>query len=295
VAGLNQTLNGALNIVAPPLGALLLELVAYHSVMLVDVTTAMLAIVPLLFVTIPQPRRDDLGVGQPSVWADMGAGLRYIWSWPGLVILIGAAMIMKIALTPAFSLLPLLVSDHFGGDAAQYSLLEAVVGAGIVAGGLLLSTWGGFPRRIHTTIMGVVGIGLGLGLLGLVPGELFWMALGCIFLVGLMIPMTDGPIMAIIQSSVSPEVQGRVFTMMGSLLWITSPFSLAVAGPVSDWLGLQVWYLAAGTLCAIVGLAGFFIRPLVAIEENVNGRKLQEPVGTRKLDGWMDVSEDLSL
>jgi DHA3 family macrolide efflux protein-like MFS transporter len=199
-----------------------------------------------------------------------------------LVILIGAAMIIKIALTPAFSLLPLLVSTHFSGDATHYSLLEAVTGAGIVAGGLTLSTWGGFRRRIHTTLVGVVGIGLGLWLLGLTPGNLFWVALGCIFLVGLMIPMTDGPIMAILQGSVSPEVQGRVFTMMGSLLWITSPFSLAVAGPVSDWLGLQVWYLAAGALCVVVGLAGFFVRPLVEIEENGGvPRSSGELVGTQ--------------
>ena len=58
-----------------------------------------------------------------------------------ITVLIGAALIVKIALTPAFSLLPLLVSKHFGGDAAQLSLLEAVAGVGIVAGGLVLTAW----------------------------------------------------------------------------------------------------------------------------------------------------------
>jgi DHA3 family macrolide efflux protein-like MFS transporter len=66
-------------------------------------------------------------------------------------------------------------------------------------------------------------------------------------------------------------MQGRVFTLMSSLVWITSPFSLAVAGPVSDWLGLQVWYVLAGVLCGMVGLAGFFVPAIVNIEENANG------------------------
>jgi DHA3 family macrolide efflux protein-like MFS transporter len=66
-------------------------------------------------------------------------------------------------------------------------------------------------------------------------------------------------------------MQGRVFTLMGSLVRITAPFSLAIAGPVSDRFGLQVWYLTAGTLCGVAGLAGFFIPAIVNIEENANG------------------------
>ena len=268
VAGLNQTLNGALNIIAPPLGALLMEVLPLHGVVLVDVGTAALAITPLFFVHVPQPKRDDMGAEKPSIWADMREGLRYIRGWPGLVALIGVAMIVKIALTPAFSLLPLLVSQHFHGGAAQLSLLEAVAGVGIVTGGLVLSVWGGFQRKIHTTMLGLAVLGLSFLVLGFTPGGLFWVALASILVVGLTIPLIDGPIMAILQGTVAPEIQGRVFTMMGSLLSITSPFGLAVAGPVSDWLGLQVWYVAAGVLCALTGLVLFLVPALVNIEEN---------------------------
>jgi DHA3 family macrolide efflux protein-like MFS transporter len=184
--------------------------------------------------------------------------------------LIGVAMIVKIALTPAFSLLPLLVSQHFNGGAAQLSLLEAVAGVGIVLGGLILSAWGGFRRKIHTSMLGMVILGLSFLVLGFTPGGLFWMALVSIFVAGFTIPLIDGPIMAILQSTVAPEIQGRVFTLMGSLLSITSPFSLAVAGPVSDWLGLQVWYVVAGVLCGVTGVALFFVPAIVNIEENNN-------------------------
>ena len=272
VAGLNQTMNGVLNILGPPLGALLMEMLPLYGVMLVDVGTAILAIGPLFFVHVPQPARADEGAAQkPSVWADMREGLRYLWGWPGLVALIGSAMVLKIALTPAFSLLPLLVTGHFDGGAAQLTLLESVAGVGIVVGGLVLSVWGGFRRKIYTTMTGTVVLGAGFVALGLTPGGLFWMALASIFVVGLMIPLIDGPIMAILQGTVAPEMQGRVFTLMGSLLWITSPFSLAVAGPVTDWLGIQVWYVTAGVLCGVIGLVGFFIPVIVNIEQNHNG------------------------
>jgi DHA3 family macrolide efflux protein-like MFS transporter len=278
VAGLNQAMNGALNIVGPPLGALLMELLPLHGVMLVDVVTALLAIAPLSFVPVPQPTRADRGEAQKSsIWADIRQGLRYIRNWPGLVALIGSAMIFKIALTPTSSLMPLLVSEHFRGDAAQLSLLQSIAGVGIVAGGLLLSVWGGFRRKIYTVMMGMVVLGLGYIVLGLTPGGLFPMGLASVFVVGLMIPLIDGPIMAILQGTVAPEMQGRVFNLIGSLFWITSPFSLAVAGPVSDWLGIQAWYVAAGVLCGVTGLVGFFIPAIVNIEQNhTKGTTLKE-------------------
>jgi DHA3 family macrolide efflux protein-like MFS transporter len=269
VAGLNQTMNGALNIIGPPLGALFLEVMALYGVMLVDVATAMLAILPLLFVYVPQPKRSDLGEEEPTIWADMREGLRYILGWRGLMALIGAAMIVKIALTPAFALVPLLVKEHFHGGVAQFSLLEAVTGVGIVLGGLILTAWGGFRRKIHTSMLGMTVLGLSFLVLSLTPGGFFQMALASVFVVGLMIPLIDGPIMAILQGTVPPEMQGRVFTMMGSLLWITSPFGLAVAGPVSDWLGPQVWYATAGVLCGVTGLALFFVPVVANIEENI--------------------------
>jgi DHA3 family macrolide efflux protein-like MFS transporter len=265
VAGLNQTLNGALSIVGPPLGALLMEALLLHGVMLVDVGTAMLAILPLLFAHVPQPKRDDIGAkgaAKPSIWTDMREGLRYIRGWPGLMALIGTSMVLKIALTPSF-----------------YSLMEAVAGVGIVVGGLVLSAWGGFRRKIHTTMMGIVGLGLAIVVLGLTPGGLFWIALASAFVVGLMIPLTDGPIMAILQGTVAPEMQGRVFTLMGSLVRITAPFSLAVAGPLSDWLSLQVWYIMAGMLCGVTGMVILFVPAIVNIEENANGASAEaEPL-----------------
>jgi DHA3 family macrolide efflux protein-like MFS transporter len=277
VAGLNQTVKGALNIIGAPLGALLMELLPLFGVMLVDVGTAAFAIAPLFFVRIPQPASADKDEAQKSsLWTDMGDGLRYIRDWSGLMALIGVALVVKIVLTPAFSLIPLLVSEHFSGDAAQLSLLEAIVGIGFIVGGLVLSVWGGFRRKIYTTALGMGALGLGLVALGLAPGGWFWMALASVLLIGLSIPLVDGPIMAILQGSVAPEMQGRVFTMMSSLLNLSSPFSLAIAGPVTDWLGITVWYVVAGVLCLLAGSAVFFMPAIVNIEQNNNGHRAKD-------------------
>jgi len=268
VNGLNQTLGGVLTVAGPPLGAILMDLMPLFGVMLVDVGTAILAILPLFFVFVPHPKRREIESAGQSIWSEMRQGLDYIRDWRGLVAIIVMAMIVKIALTPAFSLLPLVVSDHFGKGPAQLGLLEAVMGVGIIAGGVTLSTWGGFRRRISTTLLGLIPLGAGLIVLGLAPANLFSMGIIGVLTIGLAVPLVDGPIMAIMQATVAPEMQGRVFTLIGSLVWITSPFSLLVAGPVSDWVGLHVWYLAAGAACILLAFILFFIPAVIHIEDH---------------------------
>jgi DHA3 family macrolide efflux protein-like MFS transporter len=280
VAGMNQTLNGSLNVFGAPLGALFMSMLPLYGVMMIDVGTAALAIVPLFFVLIPQPRRTAEGEsrsGQQSVWADIRDGMRYVLAWPGLLILTGTAMVFKIVLTPAFSLIPLLVKDHFGGDAAQLGLLEAVIGGGSIAGGLALSVWGGFPKKVYTMTVGAAGFALAFLAWGALPGTLFGAAVVSGAVIGLMVPLVDGPLMAILQSTVSPEMQGRVFTLFGSVIWITSPLGLAMAGPISDWLGLQVWYSAGGVLALLSGLVFLLIPAARDIEENANGQQVRRP------------------
>jgi len=72
VAGLNQTMQGALNMIGPPLGAFFLAVLPLHGVILIDVGTAMLAIAPLFFVPIPLVVEVNEGGGGEQVWGYFG-------------------------------------------------------------------------------------------------------------------------------------------------------------------------------------------------------------------------------
>jgi DHA3 family macrolide efflux protein-like MFS transporter len=280
VAGLNQALHGFSNILSPPLGAFLMQLVPLQAILAIDVGTAVLAIVPLFFIRIPQPQRlvteDTQGRSKrPSVWRDLREGFEYVLEWPGLLTIIVMGALGNLLFNPAFSLMPLLITGHFGGGAIELGWMEASLGIGIVLGGLILSAWGGFRRRILTTIAGFTGIGLGVLILGLVPASAYSLALGGIFIVGVAISMTDGPLMAVIQASVAPEMQGRVLTLLTSAVKAASPLSLVIAGPIADLVGVRIWYVVAGVACLLMGVAGFFMPAVVHLEENNrNGRTL---------------------
>jgi DHA3 family macrolide efflux protein-like MFS transporter len=270
VAGMNQTLYGLMNIMAPPLGALLLSLAALPLVLLIDILTAALAIVPLLFISVPQPPVTPAAAAgsRPSMLADLRVALRYIGAWPGLLMVMAIAMVVNLVLTPAFSLMPLLVVDHFQGGPWHLGGLESAFGVGVVLGGLMLGAWGGFKRRIYTSLAGLVGMGVGVILIGLTPASLFALALGAMFLAGFTQPMVNGPIMAILQAMVAPEMQGRVLALLYAASTAMTPLSLAVAGPVADAVGIAPWYVVGGLICLLLAGAGLLLRPVRRIEDH---------------------------
>jgi DHA3 family macrolide efflux protein-like MFS transporter len=218
VAGFNQSLQGGMSIVAPPVGALLLEALPMQGVLAVDVVTALIGMLPLFFIFVPQPAKVAAPAGaqtaKPSLLGEMRAGLRYVAGWPGLLTILGMALLINFLITPAASLIPLLVVEHFNGGALQLATLDAVFGIGVIGGGILLGIWGGFKRRVYTSLVGLIGLGSGFILLGLTPANAFWLALLASAIAAVMQALTNGPLMAALQSTIAPEMQGRVFSLV---------------------------------------------------------------------------------
>lgn len=270
VAGINQALHGSLNIIAPPLGALLMSVLKFYQVISVDVITAIIAITPLLFIRIPQPVRADVGVVlTPKVLLrDVAEGFKYMKNWKGLLYLTFLAAMLNFLLTPAFTLLPLMVTQHFKAGVWELSALESSLGIGIVIGGLVLGVWGGFKSKIVTTVVGILGLGVGVLIFGLAPADAFWMGIAGMVLLGFMNPIANGPIQAILQSKVAPEMQGRVMGTTNALCMAMMPLSMLIVAPVAEFLGLRVWYWAGGGLAILVGLAALFIPSIMALDSS---------------------------
>jgi DHA3 family macrolide efflux protein-like MFS transporter len=160
------------------------------------------------------------------------------------------------------------VLRELAGDASLLAWMNSVLGVGLIAGGVLLGIWGGFSKRIVTMLTGLMGMGGAVLALGLTPSSGVLVGLVSMFLVGLMAPLINGSAQAILQASVRPDFQGRVFTLMGSLSGAMAPVGLALAAPVADLVGVRAWYLASGILCAAMGILGFLIPAVLRIEEN---------------------------
>jgi DHA3 family macrolide efflux protein-like MFS transporter len=267
IQGLNQLLLGGASIVSAPLGALLLGVLPMTGVMLVDVATALFAIVPLIFIRVPRPQRaaETAANVARSIWIEMLDGARYLAQRRGLMSLVVMGAVINMCLVPAFSLLPFLVSEELGGDALQLGSIESAFGLGTIVGGIGLGVWGGTKRRILTVLPALIGLGVAVAALGLAPS--FATVAASMLMVGLIAPFANGPIQAILQATVVPSYQGRVLTLMGSIAGAMAPLGLVVAAPITEMVGVRAWYLTGGAVCLAMGVAGFFVTSVMRLEE----------------------------
>ncbi len=268
VAGFNQSLGGFASILALPLGAVLIAFFPMQLVLSVDIVTAIIAILPLLVFRFPEPAAKD---GPPrGIMADMKDGMRFIRGWRGALLLISFFMVLNMLISPAFSLIPILVVGHFQGGALDFASLEVMSGIGMVAGGIALGIWGGTKRRIVTVMASTMLAGVAVSLLAFVPANGIFLAMVLLLFVGIMMPILNGSVMALMQSCVPPGMQGRVFALLGAMAMAAAPVGLAIGGPVADLVGILPWFLISGIPMVLIGVGSFLIPSIMNIEDPAN-------------------------
>jgi DHA3 family macrolide efflux protein-like MFS transporter len=270
IAGANQALQGIMNIIGPALGALLISITPMQGILFVDVSTALFAVIPLIFFSIPQPHRNGTAVGskgetKTSVFHDLAEGWKYVTSWPGLMAVIFIAMLVNFLVNPAFSLLPLVVTEHFGKGVYEFGFINAAFGVGVILGGLVLSAWGGFKNRILTSMTALTISGAAILLVGIAPPGGYLLGVVGVSLFGFLNPIVNGPLTAAMQARVDPAIQGRVFSLLHAGAGLASPLGLAIAGPVADATSNQLWFVIGGVLTLLAGIISFFIPAVLEV------------------------------
>lgn len=270
VQGANQVFSGALYIGGAPLGALALAVLPIHLILLLDMITAAFALAPLFYIHIPQPvsSEESTTASASSLWEDVKMGTAYIWTWTGLRTFMLIGMIGNFFGNSGFTLIPLLITKHFGGDAWQLGWMEGGFGVGLLLGGVLLTTWGGFRRRIVSTLSGLCLSVLGTLFIALAPSHAFWVAWSGMFILGIGSGFSNGAFRALMQARVKPAIQGRVFSVVGSAAQVTTMLGLLVVGPLADWVGdVQFWFMATALVLAVLVVTAFLSPALLHIEE----------------------------
>ena len=268
VQGLSQALQNGSPLLAAPIGALLVSWLPMSSILLIDLGTALIAVIPLLFVKVPQPETQQESSEQSSVFADVAEGIRYLRQHCEQMYLVIGAAFVNFCVVPAFALLPLYVLQELDGGAYYLSALQLLFGVGGVVGGSLLASWGGFERRAYTVLLGFACMGAATLIIGIAPADSQWMPGTAMFFVGAAAAMINGAIMAILQSQVPADYQGRLFTLLASIAGAMTPLALLLAAPVAELFGIRFWYVAGGVSCLLVAAVAASIPAVIGMEDS---------------------------
>jgi DHA3 family macrolide efflux protein-like MFS transporter len=247
--GLTQLSDATAQILAPLVAGALLMSIGRQGVVLLDFASYLVAIVTLLAVRMPPPVATREGAShRGSLWREARSGWLFIQRRPGLLALLVLLAVTNLGTGLVQVLLsPMVLS--FASPAVLGRVLT-VAGFGMLAGGLVMSVWGG-PRRRVAGLLGLLLLqGMILPFGGLRASAPLIAAGAFIYLFA--VPIFNGTSLALWQSKVGPDLQGRVFAVRRLVAWSTLPLAYLVAGPLADHV-FEPLLAAGGPLAGSVG------------------------------------------
>ncbi|WP_133517795.1 MFS transporter [Methanimicrococcus blatticola] len=255
VNGINGSLQSIVNLATPAVAGAILIAGEIYNIMMIDVVTAAIGIGILLLIPIAKHKRAQENV-QTSYFADLKEGFKYSFNHPFFKPLFIVYAFFTILCVPASFLNILMVTQVFGENYLYLTLNEMSFFIGMLIGGLVIGTWGGFKNRVKTILVGLAAFGVltcGFGLT-----QTLWVYLILMSLVGLMMPFVNSPTMSLIQEKADSDKQGRVFSVLQMIMTALMPLAMLFFGPLADIIPVQQIVVYCGILIVILAVVVLF-------------------------------------
>ena len=232
------------------------------------------------------PVRREPGQSPTGLLADVHEGFRYMIRTPWLLAtLVFAALMLLVFMGPFEVLVPFAIKAA-GGGPSQHAWVLGAFGLGGAFGSLAVASWR-LPRR-YLTVMNLLW---GLGCVPMVVFGVtsqYWVMLvagavmGATFQAGMVIWGT------LLQRRVPPALLGRIASLDFFVSLSFMPLSMALAGPVSELIGLTPTFLLAGLAPPVLGAIAIVVWRLPADEIAHPLDTGDEPVTTESPAGELD-------
>jgi DHA3 family macrolide efflux protein-like MFS transporter len=256
VNGINSSVQSSLLIIGPVAAAGIYSTLSLAAILFVDVVTAVIGLSLLATIAVPTLSRaasDD----KPSYFTDLREGLKYIFSNDLVRWVMAIYSIVFLLVVAPSNLSPLMLVRTFGDDVWLLTILELSFGIGMVAGGALMAIFGSKADRLGM----MVGTSILFGVLAVVMGFTTNLILfyTLFFLIGLAVPAFSTSSMTLLQETVEPERQGRVFGFVGIVMAVAMPIGMAVLGPLADIVSVEILLIATGAITVLIAVVAVLL------------------------------------
>jgi len=255
INGIFGSVVAVMSLIAPAASGIVLSVMSMEATFFIDVFTAVIGISLMLSLKVKIHERALQSVAS-SHWQDFRAGLTYVRNHRTVMSLLVFFAFFMFFVAPAALLSPLLVARTYGSDVWRLTASEMAFSAGMVIGGLSVAAWPGFRRRYLT--ISLCSVGFGIFTVGLGTATYFWLFLGLVFLMGILLPYFNSTTMVILQERVEESYQGRVFSFVSIVTGSTMPLGMLVFGPISDMISIEWIMIYTGAAMIVTGIAAYF-------------------------------------
>jgi DHA3 family macrolide efflux protein-like MFS transporter len=301
--GMMSLVDAGPGVIAPLLAGTLIAFIKLTGILTIDVITYALAILTLAIVFIPAPDPTEEGKkAKGNLWKESIFGFQYIFSRPSLLGLLILFLIGNLFSGIAGTLFAPVVLARTGNNSVMMGIVQSAAAIAAVVGGVIMSAWGGFRRRINGIIWGWTLSSLfGMAIFGFGRGLSVWIP--TVMVLTIFGPLINSSSQSIWQSKVAPDVQGRVFSARRLIAWTAQPISPLIAGSLADYVlepamktptslshllgpwfgtgpgaGMGILISLCGLGAAMVGLLGYLIPVIRNVDVILPDRETEKPL-----------------
>lgn len=250
INGINSTLASIIMFSSPVISGAVLSLSSLEAALFIDVITAVIGVGVTASIFI-KPHQSGSKAGSSSI-DEIKIGFSYLKQNLFMRRLLTFQVVILFLISPSAFLTPLMVSRSFGEEIWRLTASEMAYSLGMILGGILITSWGGFQKKLNTTILagaiyGVVMVGLGGA-----PWFVLYLVLNTI--IGITSPCYNAPLTVTIQEQVPPHMHGRVFSFMQIASSCALPIGMVFFGPLADIVAVQWLLVGSGIFVLLISL-----------------------------------------
>lgn len=225
-----------------------------------DAATFLVSAVAFILMRYRRPLRVAGQQTSLSIRREIGEGLEFVRRHRGLLLntLLVVASIIGIGAT--YPLTFFFAVDVLGGGTAAFGLFEASIGAGFLAGSLLLAGLGSRVPKGYAILGGLAVLGAGYAAVALF--DTVWAACIPFVVIGVANAASLIAIDTYVQAIVPEALRGRVWTVRFALTQGAYAVSVLGGGALAGIVDVRILLVVAGAIITLPALAGFFSRTL---------------------------------
>jgi MFS family permease len=246
--------------IGPAVAGVLVGALSPGAALSVAALSSLAGLLALTAVPLTPVRRQE-GAAPSTVLHDLREGFGYLVRTPWLLAtLLFASLMILVMMGPLEVLVPFLIKDRLGGDAGDHALVLAAFGIGGAVGSMVMASLR-LPRRYLTVMNLLWGVGC-LPFVVMGVATQLWMVVAAAFALG---ALFSAPMViwgTLLQRRVPPHLLGRVSSLDFFVSVSLMPVSMALAGPVSEAIGLRATFLIAGIVPVVVAVAAIVLARL---------------------------------
>ena len=256
INGINSSIQAAIGLLAPIAAAAVYSTMSIVSVFFIDVVTAVIGISLLATIAVPTLDR-AVNADKPSYFADLKDGISYIFTHDLVRWVMGIFGIVFLLTVAPSNLAPLMIARNFGTEVWKLTVFEVSFSLGMALGGAMVAIFAKKFSRISMIIGTSIFFGFTAVSLGFTTNLILFYIL--FFIIGIAVPSFFTSAMTLLQETVEPERQGRVFGFVGIVIAVAMPLGMSVLGPLADVVPVESLLIATGAAMVVIATAAVLL------------------------------------